>query len=400
MRRQLGLGVLWGVLLALASVPLWLKMPAPDSGAVNHVLRWEDGDWKPVTLPQARRPSGRWEHYRLVFQGEENAAPNLFIPTVSQRAIIELAGEEVADTQHRTTLMGMASGVAALVPLPRGLLSSGDNVIDIHVQSLSLVPAYLSTVYVGSADELSYYYRAQVFLLEYLRLMIPAGQLLIALVVAVLWLYRPREALFGWLFLLLTTSMYLYLGMMRDLVPQLLAMMPYLHMLGSSAAAIQVIIVLLIAGVPPPRWLKLAAVLVPAACVVVGLSDVVPAPQLVKLVNAPLNILGLLASLVITARAAVTRRLGEAWLLLLPLLLAVLAALHDYAVITTRLDGPVLLSVYYRPVLMIGIAMILMRRLGVSLNRLDDANAYLTQRLDEQERELERLYQEECRETA
>ena len=250
MRRQLGLGVLWGVLLALASVPLWLKMPAPDSGAVNHVLRWEDGDWKPVTLPQARRPSGRWEHYRLVFQGEENAAPNLFIPTVSQRAIIELAGEEVADTQHRTTLMGMASGVAALVPLPRGLLSSGDNVIDIHVQSLSLVPAYLSTVYVGSADELSYYYRAQVFLLEYLRLMIPAGQLLIALVVAVLWLYRPREALFGWLFLLLTTSMYLYLGMMRDLVPQLLAMMPYLHMLGSSAAAIQVIIVLLIAGVP------------------------------------------------------------------------------------------------------------------------------------------------------
>ncbi|HIK73197.1 MAG TPA: two-component sensor histidine kinase [Alcanivorax sp.] len=400
MRRQLGLGVLWGVLLALASVPLWLKMPAPDSGAVNHVLRWEDGDWKPVTLPQARRPSGRWEHYRLVFQGEENAAPNLFIPTVSQRAIIELAGEEVADTQHRTTLMGMASGVAALVPLPRGLLSSGDNVIDIHVQSLSLVPAYLSTVYVGSADELSYYYRAQVFLLEYLRLMIPAGQLLIALVVAVLWLYRPREALFGWLFLLLTTSMYLYLGMMRDLVPQLLAMMPYLHMLGSSAAAIQVIIVLLIAGVPPPRWLKLAAVLVPAACVVVGLSDVVPAPQLVKLVNAPLNILGLLASLVITARAAVTRRLGEAWLLLLPLLLAVLAALHDYAVITTRLDGPVLLSVYYRPVLMIGIAMILMRRLGVSLNRLDDANAYLTQRLDEQERELERLHQEERRETA
>ncbi|HEX5678242.1 MAG TPA: ATP-binding protein, partial [Alcanivorax sp.] len=405
MRRQLGLGILWGVLLVLASVPLWLEMPAPDSGAVTDVLRLEGGEggegkkWQPVTLPQARRPSGGWEHYRLTLRSEERA-PYLFIPTVSQRAVIELAGEEIADTQHRTTMMGMASGVAALVPLPRGLLDSGDNVIDIHVQSLSLVPVYLSTVYVGSADELSFYYRAQVFLLEYLRLMIPAGQLLIALVVAVLWLYRPREALFGWLFLLLTTSMYLYLGMMRDLVPQLLAMMPYLHMLGSSASAIQVIIVLLIAGIPPPRWLKLAAVLVPAACVVVGLSGVIPAPQLVKLVNAPLNILGLLVSLVITARAAVTRQLGEAWLLLLPLLLAVLAALHDYAVITTRLDGPVLLSVYYRPVLMIGIAMILMRRLGVSLNRLDGANAYLTQRLDAQERELDRLHQEERRETA
>ncbi|WOA30162.1 sensor histidine kinase [Alloalcanivorax xenomutans] len=400
MIRKLGLGALWGLLLALASVPLWLKMPAPETGAVNQVLRLEGGNWKPVTLPQARRPSGSWEHYRFVFQSEENAAPNLFIPTVSQRAIIELAGEEIADTQHRTTLMGMASGVAALVPLPRGLLRPGDNVVDIHVQSLSLVPSYLSTVYVGNANELSRYYRGQVFLLEYLRLMIPAGQILIALVVAVLWLYRPREALFGWLFLLLTTSMYLYLGMMRDLLPQLLAVMPYLHMLGSSAAAIQVIIVLLIASIPPPRWLKLAAALVPVACIVLALSGVVPAPQLVKLVNAPLNILGLLASLVITAWAAVTRHLSEAWLLLLPLLLAVLAAFHDYAVITTRLDGPVLLSVYYRPALMIGIAMILMRRLGVSLNQLDGANAYLTQRLNEQERELERLHQDERRKTA
>lgn len=152
----MGLGVLWGMLLALASVPLWLKMPVPDSGGISEVLRLEGLEWKPVTLPQARRPSGSWEHYRLVFQNEERGASHLYIPTVSQRAVIELAGEEIADTQQRTTLIGMASGVAALVPLPRGLLGPGDNVVDIHVQSLSLVPVYLSTVYVGSADELSF----------------------------------------------------------------------------------------------------------------------------------------------------------------------------------------------------------------------------------------------------
>src|SRR5690606_20536025 len=111
-----------------------------------------------------------------------------------------------------------------------------------------------------------------------------------------------------------------------------------------------------------PRWLKLAALLIPLLCILLGLSSLVPAPQLVMFVNAPLNILGLLVSLGITAWAAV-RRVSEAWLLLLPLLLAVLAALHDYAVITARLDGPIFLSVYYRPALMIGIAMILMRRL-------------------------------------
>src|SRR5690606_12952041 len=60
----------------------------------------------------------------------------------------------------------------------------------------------------------------------------------------------------------------------------------------------------------------------------------------------------------------------------------------------------VLLSVYYRPAMMIGIAMILMRRLGISLNQLDNINAYLTLRLQEQEQELARLHAEERKEAA
>src|SRR5690606_13223785 len=168
-----------------------------------------------------------------------------------------------------------------------------------------------------NADELTPHYRNRIFLLEYLRLMVPAGQLLMALVVMVLWLYRPQEALFGWLALLLVSSMFIYLGMMRDLVPRLLDVMPYLHMLGSSASAILVITVMLVSGLSPPRWLKLAALLIPLLCILLGLSSLVPAPQLVMFVNAPLNILGLLVSLGITAWAAV-RRVSEAWLLLLP----------------------------------------------------------------------------------
>ncbi|ACE86175.1 sensor histidine kinase [Cellvibrio japonicus] len=398
--RTLGLGLLWGVLAALASVPLWLKPPEPGVLAIAQAQRLENGAWQPVALPQARRPASRWEHYRATLPLDEAGARYLFIPTVSQRVVVELAGQQIADTELRTTMIGLASGTTALVPLPAWLLQAGDNVIDIHLQSMSLVPGYLSPLYIGSADELVPYYRSRVFLLEYLRLVVPAGQLLLALVVLVLWLYRPQEALFGWLTLLLVTSMFIYLGMMRNLLPFLAELMPYLYMLGSMASIILVITVLLVAGIAPPRWLKLAAAGVPAGCVLLGLADILPTSGLVMFVNAPLNMAGLLVSLVIIGWAALIKRIGEAWLLLFPLLLALLSAVHDYAVVTARLDGPVLLSVYYRPALMIGIAMILMRRLGISLNRLDDVNAYLTQRLTEQERELARLHQEERREAA
>ncbi|MCH8544472.1 MAG: two-component sensor histidine kinase [Alcanivorax sp.] len=400
MIRVLGLGALWGVLAFVASTPLWLTLPPPPVPAIIDAQHQDEDAWRAVTLPHTRGAAGGWEHYRVSVHMEDVSQHYLYIPTLSQRAIIALAGEEIADTGHRTTMIGLASGIPALVPLPPRLLQPGDNIIDIHLQSFGLVPIYLSPVYAGSASDLAPHYRGRVFLLEYLRLMVPAGQLLMALVVLVLWLYRPQDALFGWLSLLLVTSMFIYLGMLRDLLPQSLVLMPYLHMVGSSASAVLVIITLLTAGIPPPRWLKHAVWLVPLTCILLGLSGAVPASQLVMFVNAPLNILGLLASLVISTWAALTRRSSEAWLLLVPLMLGALAALHDYAVITTRIDGPVFLSVYYRPALMIGIAMILMRRLGISLNRLDNANAHLTQRLTEQEQELARLHEEERRDTA
>ncbi len=53
------------------------------------------------------------------------------------------------------------------------------------------------------------------------------------------------------------------------------------------------------------------------------------------------------------------------------------------------------LAVYYRPLMLIAFSVILMRRLGLSLQRLDGANAYLKQRLAQQEMELARLHQEE-----
>ncbi|RUO43738.1 two-component sensor histidine kinase [Aliidiomarina taiwanensis] len=400
MMSRVWLVAFWSLLAGVASLPLWFTLPAPELPTETEVQRLDNGQWQPATLPQARLSPDGWHYFQVNLSTVDDDNPHLFIPMVSQRAIISLNGTQIFDTTQRSGMISLASGVPALISLPDYLLREDDNRLDIQLQSSNLVPAYLSALYVGQPEQLTPYYRTRVFLMEYARFMVPSGQLFMALVVLILWLYRPQEALFGWLSLLLTSSMFIYLGILHDLFPQILGMMPYFYMMGSSASPILVITTLLLAGITPPRWLKYATVLIPSLSILAGLSGLVPELQIVKWVNAPLNILGLLAGLVVTFWAVWARRSSEAALLLFPLLLSVLAALHDYALIRLQLDGPIYLSLYYRPLLMIGIGMILMRRLGLSLNRLDNVNAWLTQRLNEQEQELSRLHEKELQEAA
>lgn len=401
MSRSPGLGILWGIIAVLTAAPLWLALPAPDDAvAITQAVLVHPDHERPLALPIARQPPGSPRHYRMTFDLHDTTPQYLFIPVLSQRAVISLNGTHIEDTDNRTTLIGLSSGISALITLPPTLLRQVNNVLDLQLQSVGLIPGYLSPLYVGSSEQLSGHYRLRVFVLEYLKLMVPAGQLLIALVVLVVWLYRPRDALFGWLTLLMMLSMIIYIGMMRDLIPHLVELIPYLVMAGSSAAIIMIIVVLLIAGRAPPRWLQWMPLAVPSTFILLALSQLVPARTLVILASAPLNLLSLLISLGILAWATLRYRLQEAAMLLLPMLMALVAGLHDFAMVLSLVDGPVFLSVYYRPLLLIGFAMILMRRLGISLTRLDNVNLYLTDKLNERERELARLHSEEKRKAA
>src|SRR5699024_265240 len=125
------------------------------------------------------------------------------------------------------------------------------------------------------------------------------------------------------------------------------------------------IVVLLIAGRPPPRWLKWATVVLPGGCIALGLTGIVDAQHLVLTVAAPVNILSMLLATIIVCWAAMKCHASEAWLLLLPIALMTATGMHDLAVLLHQLNTPVLLSLYYRPLMLIGIAMILMRRLGI-----------------------------------
>lgn len=392
------------LLLAVATAPYWLKLPGPAGvPALKRAMLVDPagGDASEVVLPHAwPRRAGELE-YRLDF--DLAAAPAqplyLFIPMLAQRAVVSLGGHQLLDTGNRARMIGVTSGMAALAALPADRLAAGRNTVSIRLASVGVMPGYLSEAYVGTADQLGPSYRLRIFLLEHVRMMVLAAQLLIVVAVLMACLYRPREPLFLWLLGLLVASLGGFAGLFADLHPRVPELMPYAFMVSLAGTMMLPVVALLINGTPAPRWLQVAVVGIPAACLLLAATGVVPGLRLVLVVGAPLTVLTLVATAVISLRGA-WKQVQEARLLLVPLLLLAAAAVHDGAVAARVVDGPVFFAMYYRPLLMIGIAVILMRRLGVSLHRLDEANAHLVQRLAEREEELARLHAEERVEAA
>ncbi|WP_158702901.1 sensor histidine kinase [Melaminivora suipulveris] len=408
MRRGAALVLACLGLLLLAGAPLWPRLATFEGGQrLVHALVAPAGEgvampWQPVQLPHTWPPhlGDAERRYRLQFELSEapREALYLFLPLLSQSAVVALNGAELADTGNRSLPTGITSGVTALVRLPADRLLPGTNTLDVRVAAAGVVRGHLAPPHLGSAEALTPHYRLQLFLLEHLRLMVLAGQLLLVVALLVVWLYRPAEPLFGWLLLMQALSLPLYAGLRADL-PGVQEALPYLLMVSTASTFILPIIALLVSGMPVPRALRACVPAVPALGIALALLAPLPARQVMLAFSVPAALAAVWAAVLVAAMGAL-RGVREAQLLLAPLLLFALALLHDVALVAGWLDGAILLGAYYRLVLMIVIAVLLMRRMGLSLMRLDGANARLRERLAEREAQLARLHAEERREAA
>ena len=393
------------LLLLLAGVPFWPRLVQIEGSLrLAHAQVTADGAPQTVQLPHTSRAPGGTADYRLHFDLAEaqRTLPDpqeplyLLLPLASQRAQVRLNGVELMDTGQRSLPTGIASGVTALVRLPADRLVAGRNAIDVRVTAAGVLPGYLAAPHVGGTGALAPAYRLNLFLLEHLRLMVLAGQLLLMVALLAVWLYRPADALFGWLLLMQALSLPMYLGLRADL-PGVQEALPYVLIVSSTASLILPIIALLINGMAVPRWLRRCVVVLPCLGIALSLLPALPVEQVMLALNVPLAVLAIWAAVLITGAGA-WRGVREARLLLAPMLLFALAGLHDTALALGWMATPVPLAAYYRMVLMIAIAVILMRRLGLSLLRLDGANTRLRHELAQREQELARLHAEEQRE--
>jgi len=401
MKRNIVWTLLWGTILLIGVWPLWGTLPAPKVKPLVQAVHVRPDGPVPVTLPVLGPERGSTVHYRIMLDIERFERPlYVFIPLLSQRVTLHMEGRLIADSSNRAFMHGMASGTSLLALLPEDLLGAGVRILDVHVQATGLVRAYLSPLYVGTSEELAPYFRLSVFLLEYVRAMIFGGQVLMVVLVLVIWMYRPGEPLFGWLTALLASSLFAYVGLFGDLATQLRGPSVYAIMLGSAASATLVIVSMIVGGQVPPRWLKFFTFGAPMASLACAVSGLFSAQQVVLFFNIPFNVAGMLASAVIVCHAALIRGSREARLLVVPACLMSLVVVDDFAAFVGFYEKPLPLSMYYRFLFAIGIAMILMRRLGISLMRLDDSNERLRRSLVEREAELEQMHREDRRKAA
>lgn len=399
---------LWAVLVVLATVaastPLWLTLPVPGQALEIRQAEFTGADGAPalVDLPHVQGQRRAQSYYRMAYELAEAHTQQLylFIPMLSYRAVIAVDGDVALDTGANSLIPGITLGVSALVPLSGRHLAAGRHAVDILLEAPGVARGYLSPVYVGTAQQISPFYRLRVLVLEHTRMMVLACQLLLAIATLMAWIYRPQESLYGWLFLLHCVSTASYAGLLADIFPGVFGWLPYAFTVSMSSVFILHIIALRINGATPPRWLHASVAAVPGACLLAMALGVLPARALLLGVVMPVMVVSPLITVAISAWGALAKKAQEAWLLLLPLCFFSLATLHDGALLAGKVDGPVFLSLYYRQLLIVAIAVILMRRLGLSLMRLDGANAHLKQRLDEREAELRRLHEEERSEAA
>jgi two-component system sensor histidine kinase UhpB len=392
-----------GILLAVAA--FWPSLAAFDGGLrLDQAMVQPPSHGEPMTvqLPHTwpARTGDATFRYTVRFAGSSVEADPLYlyIPLLSQRAAVELNGTVLTDTGNRSLPTGIISGVTTLVRLPADRLVPGVNTLDVSVSSSGVIRGHLAPLFLGSVESLGPHYRLSLFLLEHVRLMVMAAQLLLVVAVLVVWLYRPREPLFFWLLVAQALSLPLYVGLRADL-PGVQEVLPYVLMASSSATFILPIIALLLNGARVPRWLVLAVVAVPCLGIALAVASPWPAQQVMRVLSIPAAVFAVCAAAVISLFGAL-RGLHESRLLLLPLGMFAIAMLHDVAQVAGRIDSPLLLGAYCRMLLMIGIAVILMRRMGLGLMRLDGANVHLRSELAQREEELARLHAQEHREAA
>src|SRR5690606_35208525 len=211
--------------------------------------------------------------------------------------------------------------------------------------------------------------------------------------VATIWTARRHDPVFRWLAAIAVTSLAVIFT--QSPLVSFDAREQFQSTTAISAVGLMALgMALAIAERSRPRLLLPAIVIVPTVLFLAGQTGLVRVP-VIGLVSTVIGLVAYLASAGLLAHQFVHSANRDAAILAVPCALTAWFGLHDILVVTGHHDDPFLLAAYARTLMLIAIMVILMGRLARSLNKLDDANDTLRQRLSEQEAELGLLHKKE-----
>lgn len=395
--------------LAAILASQFVSFPKPDTAIpIDRALfRSGDGPYREVSLPPQVSDRGMGTRsLRSSYLARFDLAPVpeepqfLLVPSTSQNFSLTLNGEPIFKSDVRTIWSEPMVRGTSLVRLPRLLLRSGRNELLFEFQpSRAVIPNYLAEIFVGSEAALAPNYRLRVFFEDQLKTMALAAQGLLGLGILIAYLYRPRDPLFSWLAAATLLTLILSIGLFADFQPDLGFIRPYALLLTSPVGLLMIGIAMALAGETPHRALGAAAFVVPIV-LYLALASGVLSNAVVASISLIIMVAAYAVATGIVAWGAIRRRSVEAGLMLPAIALLSWFSARDVGIAFGYFEGSILLAPYVRPLILAVILVILMRRLAMSLDRIDRANETLNLRLAEQQAELSKLYEQERLEAA
>lgn len=216
-------------LIVIATIlGLRLLQPSdPDDFAVSEFLFREDGATRPVTLPHFT--SSRYSladpplySGTFVFKPDAaNTAWSVFLPRFSNGVEVAVNGVAILDSRRDPTANRPDRNTPEITVIPSSLLRDGSNDITVRLLVWGPLRGFLDTVYVGPDASLRGAYETRTLLFVTLPVVFSAWQSLLAVILAIMWLMRRHEPVYG----VLAAGM--LVGAMQAFAPAPLPPAPY-----------------------------------------------------------------------------------------------------------------------------------------------------------------------------
>jgi signal transduction histidine kinase len=175
----------------------------PDNFAVSEFSLREAGTTRPVTLPQftaSRYSLADPPLYsgQFVFKADAtNTTWSVFLPRFSNGVEVAINGVTILDSRRDPTANRPDRNTPEIAMIPASLLREGSNDISVRLFVWGPLRGFLDTVYVGPDAALRPAYETRTLLFVTLPVVFSAWQSILAVILAIMWLMRRHEPVYG-----------------------------------------------------------------------------------------------------------------------------------------------------------------------------------------------------------
>jgi signal transduction histidine kinase len=379
-----------------------LQPSDPDAFAVSEFSLREDGATRPATLPHftaSRYSLADPPLYSgtFVFKPDAaNTAWSVFLPRFSNGVEVAVNGVAILDSRRDPTANRPDRNTPEIAVIPPSLLRDGANDITVRLFVWGPLKGFLDTVYVGPDAALRPAYETRTLLFVTLPVVFSAWQSILAVILAIMWLMRRHEPVYGVL------AVAMVLGVVQAFVP------PPLPPLTSSRLA-----AVLLASAPIEsalvvvfgvlffgwRWPRYGTLLFVPGIIVfgVGLLAGPPLPRILFLaLGIPTVGLCLLLLAGVTAAAVVRRQDAASFTLGCAVTIVLVCWVHDMlSVFEIMPNERTFLSRLSYSAMLVAIGAGLTWRFARALNQVDSFAGQLVARVREAEERLKASFARE-----